>query len=88
MELPLGSMNKRVAHANNLFMLPNRIVVWREVRGCEKVYRFEGEAAVGKLFNGVVHIERSGVPNRNVSLSMSSVAHLVMPFAGELRIVA
>ncbi|MBX3307723.1 MAG: recombinase family protein [Nitrospira sp.] len=44
-------------------LLPNRIRVWREVRGGEKVYRFEGEAAVGKLFNGLVHIERSGVPN-------------------------
>ena len=63
MELPLGSTNKRVVQASNLFMLPNRTLVWHEVQGCEKVYRFEGEAAVGKLFNGVVHIERSGVPN-------------------------
>ena len=29
----------------------------------EKSYYFEGDAAVGKLFNGLVHIERSGVPN-------------------------
>lgn len=39
--------------------------VWREVRGGEKVYQFEGEAAVGKLFNDLVSIERSGVPNGN-----------------------
>ncbi len=32
MELPLGLMNKRILHANNLFMLPNRIRVWREIR--------------------------------------------------------
>ncbi len=44
-------------------LLPNRIRVWREVRDGEKAYCFEGEAAVGKLFNGLVHIERSGVPN-------------------------
>lgn len=44
-------------------LLPNRVRVWREIRGGEKVYRFEGEAAVGKLFHGVVNIERSGVPN-------------------------
>ncbi|MDR4468040.1 MAG: hypothetical protein MRJ68_07050 [Nitrospira sp.] len=44
-------------------LLPNRIRVWREVRGKEKVYRFEGEAAVGTLLTGVVHIERAGVPN-------------------------
>gem|GEM_PF-3669441 len=29
----------------------------------ERVYQFEGEADVGKLFNGLGHIERSGVPN-------------------------
>jgi hypothetical protein len=44
-------------------LLPNRILVWREIRDGERVYRFEGEAAVGKLFNGLVHIERYGVPN-------------------------
>ena len=44
-------------------LLPKRIRVWRELRGGEKVYRFEGEAAVGKLFNGLVSIERFGVPN-------------------------
>ncbi len=44
-------------------LLPNRIRVWREVRDGKKAYYFEGEAAVGKLFNGLVHIERSGVPN-------------------------
>ncbi|HRI38202.1 MAG TPA: hypothetical protein PLO50_06580, partial [Nitrospira sp.] len=44
-------------------LLPNRIRVWRELSNGEKVYRFEGDAAIGKLFNGVVHIERSGVPN-------------------------
>ena len=87
-ELSLGSMNKRVVHANNVFMLPNRILVWREVRGCEKVYRFEGETAVGKLFNGLACIERFGVPNRNVSLSMSSLAYLILPFVGELRVAA
>lgn len=44
-------------------LLPSRIRVWREVRGAEKVYHFQGEAAVGKLFNGLVSIERFGVPN-------------------------
>lgn len=44
-------------------ILPSRIRVWREVRGGEKVYHFQGEAAVGKLFNGLVNVERSGVPN-------------------------
>jgi hypothetical protein len=38
-------------------------MAWSESREGERVYRFEGEAAVGKLFNGLVHIERSGVPN-------------------------
>jgi len=49
MELPVGSMNKRILHGTNFFMLPNWIRVWREVRGGEKVYRFEEEAVVGKL---------------------------------------
>jgi hypothetical protein len=33
------------------------------VRGDKKVYYFEGEAAVGKLFNGLFNMKRSGVPN-------------------------
>lgn len=44
-------------------LLPNRIRVWREGRGREKCYRFEGEAAVGNLFSGAFCIERTGVPN-------------------------
>ena len=44
-------------------LLPSRIRVWREVRGGEKTYHFQGEAAVGRLFNGLVSVERSGVPN-------------------------
>lgn len=44
-------------------LLPNRIRVWREGRGRERRYFFEGEAAVGNFFNGLAHIERSGVPN-------------------------
>lgn len=44
-------------------LLPNRMRVWREVRDGEKVYHFAGEAAVGRLFNGLVNIERFGVPN-------------------------
>ncbi len=34
-------------------LLPNPIRVWREGRGRERCYRFEGEVAVGKLFNGL-----------------------------------
>ncbi len=63
MELPLGLMNKRILHASNLFMLPNRIRVWRELRAGEKVYQFDGEAAVKRFFNGLACIERFGVPN-------------------------
>ncbi len=44
-------------------LLPKGIRVWRELRDGEKAYYFEEEAAVGKLFNGLVHIERFGVPN-------------------------
>lgn len=38
--------------------------MWREVRDWEKGYRFDGEAAVGKFFNGLIHIEGSHVPQR------------------------
>ena len=44
-------------------LLPSRIRVWRVLRGSQKSYHFEGEAALGKLFNGLINIERSGVPN-------------------------
>ena len=43
-------------------MLPNWIQVWREVRGGEKAYRFEGEAAAVRFFNGLACLERFGVP--------------------------
>lgn len=36
MELPLGPINTRILLANNFFMLPNRILVWREVRGAQR----------------------------------------------------
>lgn len=60
-----GLAQRHPAQARQILrkLLPNRIRVWREVRGKEKVYRFEGEAAVGTLLTGVVHIERAGVPN-------------------------
>ena len=44
-------------------LLPSRIRVWRKVRGGEKSYHFEGEAAIGRLLNGLVNIESVGVPN-------------------------
>ncbi|HSN03985.1 MAG TPA: hypothetical protein VLS44_03320, partial [Nitrospira sp.] len=44
-------------------LLPRRIRVWREVVGTEKRYRFEGEAAAGRFFSGVVGVKRFGVPN-------------------------
>jgi Recombinase zinc beta ribbon domain len=69
-------------------LLPSRIRVWREVVGTDKRYYFQGEAAVGRFFSGLVGVKRSGVPNRNVTLSMPHLAHLVIPFSGEIRIAA
>ena len=60
---PSGPINRRILHANNFFMLPNWIQVWREVRGGEKAYRFEGEAAAVRFFKGLACLERFGVPN-------------------------
>ena len=57
-------------------------------RNKEKCYSFEEEATVGRFFIGLACIERHGVPNRNVNLSMSNVARLVIPFAGEMKMVA
>lgn len=60
-----GLAQRHPAQARQILrkLLPNRIRVWREVHDGEKRYFFEGEATVGQLFNGVVNIERSGVPN-------------------------
>jgi len=58
------------------------------VGGDEKVYRFEGEAAVSKLFNGLACIERSGVLNGQAGSLPTPFEHLVMPFAGEILIRA
>ena len=44
-------------------LLPNRIRVWREVVGADKRYHFQGEAAVGRFFSGLVGVKRFGVPN-------------------------
>lgn len=86
----LGLAQRHSAQTRQILrkLLPSRIRVWREVRGGEKRYRFEGEAALGKLFNGIAHIERSGVPKRNVNLSMLHSARFVIPFSGEIRLVA
>ena len=44
-------------------LLPSRIRVWREVRGEGKRYHFQEKVAVGRSFNGLVSVEKSGVPN-------------------------
>lgn len=44
-------------------LLPSRIRVWREVVGEEKRYHFQGEAAIGRFFSGLVEVKRFGVPN-------------------------
>ncbi|MGH7181968.1 MAG: hypothetical protein ACREJN_08335 [Nitrospiraceae bacterium] len=44
-------------------LLPERIRVWREDVGSEKRYHFEGKAAVGRFFSGLVGVKRFGVPN-------------------------
>jgi hypothetical protein len=44
-------------------LLPTRIRLWRKVVVEEKHYHFQGEAAVGRVFNGLVGVKRSGVPN-------------------------
>ena len=62
-----------------------RIRVWHE--GCGR-YRFAGEAALGRVFRGFVEGKYFGVPNRNVNLSMSHLAHLIIPFSGEITLAA
>ena len=44
-------------------LLPSRIRVWREVVGEEKRYHYRGEAAVGRVFSGLVGVNNLGVPN-------------------------
>ena len=44
-------------------ILPRRIRVWSEVIGERKTYRYEGEAAIGRFFSGLVRVKRFGVPN-------------------------
>ena len=44
-------------------LLPSRIRVWREVIGTAKRYCFQGEAAIGRFFSGLVDVKRFGVPN-------------------------
>ena len=63
-------------------LLPSRIRVWRVLRECEKSYHFEGEAAVGRLLNGLMNIERSGVPNGSISLFPPCLEGLIVSFSG------
>lgn len=44
-------------------LFSNRLRVWRKISDGEKVYRFEGEAAVNRFVNGLACSERFGVPN-------------------------
>ncbi len=67
-------------------LLPNRIRVWREGRGRERCYRFEGEVAVSKLFNGLASIESCGISNGEAGYLPHPFEHLVMPFAEEIQV--
>lgn len=40
---------------------------------------------MGTLFNGVVHIERCGVPNGHAGYLPTPFEHLVIPFSGEIQ---
>jgi hypothetical protein len=44
-------------------LLPRHIRVWRQMCGKEPPYHYEAEAAVGRLFRGIVSEKRFGVPN-------------------------
>jgi hypothetical protein len=50
--------------------------------GDEKGYRFSGDGSYGQLLSGETSPTKCGVPNRNVTLSMPHLAHLVIPFSG------
>ncbi len=50
----------------------------------EKVYRFEGEAAVNRFFNRLACIERCGVPKPDIHLSMSRWGYPVIAFSEEI----
>jgi hypothetical protein len=69
-------------------LLPHRIRIWREVHGDEKRYRFEGEAAVGRIFSGLVGVKRLGVPNGIINLLTPHLESLTIPFSGEVRLAA
>lgn len=60
-----GLAQRHPAQARQILrkLLPNRVRVWREIRDGAKVYRFEGEAVMNSFFNGLVCLERFGVPN-------------------------
>jgi hypothetical protein len=64
-------------------LLTRRIRVWREMHGEEKAYHYEGEAAVGRFFSGLVGVKRFGVPNGNISLLIPHSERLSLPFSGE-----
>ena len=49
-------------------------------------YEFEGTTSLSGLLDRPY--KGLGVPNRNMSLSMPHLAHLVIPFSGEIRVPA
>ena len=51
----------------------------------EKVYRFEGKAAVSQFFNRLACIERCGVSKPDIHLSLSRCGYPVIAFSGEFR---
>jgi hypothetical protein len=66
-------------------LLPSRIRLSHDSDG---TYRFAGEAAVGRVIGGMLgnhEGKRSGVPNRNMTLSMPHLGHLIIPFSGEIQ---
>lgn len=69
-------------------LLPNRIRVWREIHGEDKRYHFEGDAAVGRFFSGLVGVKSHGVPNGNVGYLTHHLDGMILPFSGTIIVAA
>jgi len=56
--------------------------------GNEERYRYEGEAAVGRFFSGLVGVKSIGVPSGNARILTPHLEPMIIPFSEKIKVAA
>ena len=62
--------------------------MWREMHGNEERYRYEGEAAVGRFFSGLVGVKSIVVTSGNAGILTPHLQRMIIPFSEKIKVAA